>query len=507
MSLAAGFGSVTVKSFTLASGLTEKLSATRHCNGTDSWILTHLYNSNNFLAFQLSATGINTTAVISSVGSVYNYTPQPNASVNTVGCMKISPDAKRIAITKFYTGGIELFDFDNSTGIVSNPILIGMTYNFGIAQAYGCEFSPDATKVYASGSSNGTLFQWDLCAGTSSAIAASVYALSPTININKFTLQLAPNGKIYLARSLPSPAQNQLGVINNPNDAGAACNYVDIGQGLGTATCGAGLPNFSCDLFRMKSANFTYTYNPLISCATVSFSAPGPIAINPMACTASSYSVLNQSWIFGDPTSGTANTSTLANPQHTFTSAGIYKIKLLLYYSCHCDTLTQMIIVTKTQPNIGLIGRLNICSGQTTTLTGTGGIYYQWSNVIGSSASIVVTPSVSSTYTLTAFVSGTPCPTTKIYTVNVSACLDIKNTSEITDFKIYPNPANSFLVLETEQSIDLKIYNEIGQLVNEFVLLHGEQKIDISRLNPGIYFLLFSTSKSIQTLRFLKLPD
>lgn len=505
MNLSAGLGSVTARGFTLATGMTEKLTATKHCNGIDSWVLVHSYNSNNFLAFQISATGVNTTAIISSVGSVHSYSPQPASAINTTGCMKLSPLGQKLAVVKYTPGALELFDFNNATGVVSNPMMLTMTYSLGNAYGYGCEFSPDETKVYASGGSNGTLFQWDLCAGSTTAIAASMYALSPNINIIKSSLQLASNGKIYVARYTNSTSQNQLGVINNPNDAGSTSNYVDIGQSIGTATGQAGLPNFPTESFRLKPSNYSYTYTPLLSCATVSFSAPWPIAMNPLACTASSYSVLNQSWIFGDASSGAANTSSLSNPVHLFSNAGTYKVKLLLYYNCHCDTLSQMITVTKTEPNIGLSGKLNICAGQSTTLTGTGGISYQWSNVSGSSASVVVTPSISSTYTLTAYASGTPCPAVKIYTVNVSTCLGIINNTDELYIKIYPNPAHTFLNVETEQAIGLKIYNETGQLVYETDSLIGEKKLDISALKSGIYVIKYSSSKGSKALRFVKM--
>ncbi len=505
MSMAAGLGSVTVRSYTLATGMTEKLTATKHCNGIDSWVLAHVYNSDNFLAFQLSASGVNTIAIVSSVGTIHTYTPIPGSSANAQGCMKLSPLGQKLAVVKYAPGGLELFDFNNATGVVSNPLMLAMTYSLGYAQGYGCEFSPDETKVYASGGPTGALYQWDLCAGSPTAIAASLTWLSPTINIYKYNLQLAPNGKIYVARNLPSPAQNQLGVINNPNDAGLSCNYVDLGQSVGTATSTQGLPNFSSEQFRLKPSNYTYTYSPLLSCATVSFSAPAPIAMNPLACTAPSYSVLNQSWNFGDAASSAANISTLNNPMHVFTNAGTYKVKLLLYYNCHCDTLSQMITVTKAEPNIGLNGKLNICAGQSTTLTGTGGISYQWSNVSGTSASVVVTPSISSTYTLTAYASGTPCPAVKIYTVNVSTCLGIINNTDELEIKIYPNPAHSFLNVETEQAIGLKIYNETGQLVYETDSLIGEKKLDISALKSGIYVIKYSSSKGSKALRFVKM--
>jgi hypothetical protein len=81
MSLASGMGSVTVKNATVYSGpVTEKLNATKHCNGTDYWVMIHDNNyttspytpTSDFRAFLFTSAGINTTAVVSSIGTSVN---------------------------------------------------------------------------------------------------------------------------------------------------------------------------------------------------------------------------------------------------------------------------------------------------------------------------------------------------------------------------------------------------------------------------------------------------
>jgi PKD repeat protein len=56
------------------------------------------------------------------------------------------------------------------------------------------------------------------------------------------------------------------------------------------------------------------------------------------------------SWDFGDPASGTSDTSSLQNPSHTFSSAGLYKVCLIISYpgltgSLCRDTICQTIAV------------------------------------------------------------------------------------------------------------------------------------------------------------------
>jgi hypothetical protein len=228
MSLAGGQGSVTVKNAPLyPMPCSEQITGTRHCNGTDVWVVCHDRNTTQFKAFLLTAAGVNTIAVTSAVGG----TP------SILGCLKISPNGKKLGAAH-YSEGTWMFDFDNSTGSVSNGIALNLSY-----WPYGCEFSGDGTKFYASNfiPSVGTsaLKQWDLCAGSATAIVASKYSDSLAIN-GMYSMQLAPDGKIYIASGTTS-----LNVINNPNAAGSACNFIVGAQATAlTNTVSRSLPNF-----------------------------------------------------------------------------------------------------------------------------------------------------------------------------------------------------------------------------------------------------------------------
>ena len=69
MSLATGNGSVVTKNAILSADQnTEVLTATRHCNGTDWWIVTHIRSSNVFVSYLLTSTGITPGFVASPQG-------------------------------------------------------------------------------------------------------------------------------------------------------------------------------------------------------------------------------------------------------------------------------------------------------------------------------------------------------------------------------------------------------------------------------------------------------
>ena len=211
MSLNSGLGNVnTTKNHSLLSPSCEKITAIRHQNQSDYWIVTKLYNSNAFHSYLLSATGINTIPEKSFNGTIVT------VPTHTLGYLKSSPDGKKIACSNYRLGEVELFDFNNQTGRMSNPIKLT---NFNSIDVYGVEFSPNSSLIYiAEVIATGTISQFDLTAGSATDINNSRYTVNT--NVNYFgALQLAPNNKIYVT------IENKvhLSVIENPNLVGVAC--------------------------------------------------------------------------------------------------------------------------------------------------------------------------------------------------------------------------------------------------------------------------------------------
>jgi len=61
-------------------------------------------------------------------------------------------------------------------------------------------------------------------------------------------------------------------------------------------------------------------------------------------------SVVGITWDFGDPLSGTANTSNLFIPSHQFSSAGSYLVTAFVEFDCYTDTLQQQITINDCPP-------------------------------------------------------------------------------------------------------------------------------------------------------------
>ena len=399
MNLASGQGSVAVKNASVYPLPCEgKITATKHCNGTDYWVLIKEYNygSNvfNFRAYQFSATGINTLAVVST------FSNHPSAS-NGFGEMNIARDGKKLAYcTGTYDGLfinnniplIEVFDFDNSTGIVSNSLALQYAvpnYTNG-TYGYGVEFSPDCTKLfgcsYSAGAINNCkLLQWDLCAGSNNNIVSSQAAIytSTIINLSFGNMQLAPNGKIYCSQLIGTNT-NSICVINSPNVYGLGCNYVPYSQSISPGTLRLGLPNFANSIFvpHPAPAPFTYTASNTIGCQMAQFAPPAINNVTIAGCASTGYSLTNVLWNFGDPASGANNTTIQNNPTHTYPTLGTYTVQLILYYSCGggTDTLRQQVNITQNclSVNSTSITCANLGSATVIPQAGLGPYTYTW---------------------------------------------------------------------------------------------------------------------------------
>jgi hypothetical protein len=216
--------------------VSERLTAVRHANGRDTWILIHEFPGNTFDAFLMTPTGLSTTPVVSTVGAFQSGGGGNFNTNNSVGYLKASADGSRLAMAT-RNSRVELFDFNNATGAVSNVIDLGLPGN---ANCYGLEFSPDGSRLYVSTIAGFSVYQWNLLAGSPAAIASSAVRVASTSNAAG-GLAKGPDGRIYLS-VLNSPS---LAAIPNPNVLGTGCGYLPNAVPLGGRTCVYGISNFT----------------------------------------------------------------------------------------------------------------------------------------------------------------------------------------------------------------------------------------------------------------------
>jgi len=88
--------------------------------------------------------------------------------------------------------------------------------------------------------------------------------------------------------------------------------------------------------------------------------------------------------------------------------------------------------------------------------------------------------------------------------VDGNSCPVVVSTNEMKNTKIYPNPAQDKFHIESQEPLNVSVYNITGQLILEKTLNSGISVIDISNLKSGIYMVKYFGNNS-QKSEFRKL--
>lgn len=353
-----GKGEVTQKNILLKTPVVEKVTAVKSLNGNGVWVIAHEWNSNAFYAWMVTSSGIS-GAVVSRVGTVHN-SPVPGVGALALGELKSSPSGRKLALAIQGKGLYEYFDFNASTGVVSNPVTLHTGGN-----VYGVAFSPNERYLYGSLIGQINIVRFDLQAGSPEAVKnskVSIYA-GPT---GGGAIQLAPDGRIYCARR----EQGYLPVINNPN-------------AVDPQDCGFDIYGFK---LYGNSRSFYGLPNPVQS---VLFSAQPKIVGPQKVCRTNTDTTLRYhvspvghatySW-----THHGSNALTLVNDTTvsiTFTQSG--SDTLIVKRAAPCNDMYDTLYITSGLPVPFDLGPDTLVCKETNwvTLTGpTGYAEYQWSN-------------------------------------------------------------------------------------------------------------------------------
>lgn len=328
MNLNGGLGDVITaqKNIILMDSSSEKCTAALHANGTDIWLIGREQDAAQFHAFRLTSSGV-TDTVTSNIGF-------PN---NCAGYLLANHDGDRLVEGVYTQNRISLFDFDQATGVISNADTLITPMS-----PYGVHFSPNDEILYAAGL--GRILQYDL---TAANIQASQYHVDSVQSLFFGALAEGPDERIYVARY----GTLHIGCIEEPNQLGAACNFVDSAVFLLDRACNLGLPNH----------------------VAAGIFAIGNIQVEEKCVGDSTYFALDTTnldsifWNFGDPTSGPQNLSTLFLPSHLYTDTGVYTVTVIAYRDTLIDTAETTFRIYPRQ-TIDLGPDLLLCEGDTILL-------------------------------------------------------------------------------------------------------------------------------------------
>ncbi|SFQ53137.1 gliding motility-associated C-terminal domain-containing protein [Hymenobacter arizonensis] len=369
------------KNTPLARGTAEKITGVFHRNGCDIWVIIHGWgdaktgNDNRgdaFLAYRVRTTGVDSTPIISEVGSLH----APSvAALGYKGQMKVTPDGQRLALARYSeavgdsSSTVELFGFNTGTGAVTVNPQVPFIVDSGQGKYYGVSFSP-GSYLYATVNNPPKLLQFNLRGP--GPVTKEEIPLKTTVNLG--SMQAAPDGKIYVARD----NQPALGFIAFPDSLGAKVGYADDSLQLGgSRLSGLGLVNFNQSSLLRVGPSFEIT-----GCRQITFTAP------PINFAGKIYT-----WTFGDGVKTTPS-STDSVITHTYDRPGNYTVTLRIETECFCRESSGGILVPDL-PNPGAIaGPQTLCAGTppptlTSTTAATGDtrlpLVYEWESSFNNS--------------------------------------------------------------------------------------------------------------------------
>jgi len=383
------------KNNSLLPSSTERMTLTNHCDEKSMWLVSHQWNSNAFYTYKIDKDSLESTPIISNVGSVHN-----GNSLNAKGCMKINTNGTKLALAKMKDGVVELFHFDNVHGVVSDPIMLS-----GIPNAYGIEFSLSGDMLYVS-TVTGQLLQFNVNHWDQDSIADSKIVISSQSKLLG-SLQIGPDDMIYLAQD----NDFYLGRIELPENTGISCTYNPTAVYLNGHKGEAGLPQ----TYRKKPG---FDINVPVECLgdTSFFHTMGDVT-----------KLDSVKWYFWDGTT-IIDSSNLLDPFQIYDELGNYHVTLLLY---HCDTVDTLSSETSIiGPPIANLGPdTSFCSNDIITLDGGSATSYLWDDNSSYSTRTVSSPGVYWVCISTSC--GTSCDTIEILNIYDVPIVELPNDTII----------------------------------------------------------------------------
>ena len=242
------------------------------------------------------------------------------------------------------------------------------------------------------------------------------------------------------------------------------------------------------------------TTSTTVVAATPSVNA---IASNSAICVGNSATLTasgatNYTWTSGG---NSASETVSPNTNSTYTVTG---------ETAGCSSNATVSVNVNTLPSVSIIASSTlVCSniGESATLTAsTAASNYTWSTS-ENTASITVTPTVGTTYTLT--VNDGLCEANTTIFVDAQVCSGLVENLAYNNVSIYPNPNNGMVTVAISSNFNantsLEVYDALGKLVIKETLTKENTSIKTTDLKDGVYmFKVISNNNTIKVGRMIK---
>lgn len=161
-----------------------------------------------------------------------------------------------------------------------------------------------------------------------------------------------------------------------------------------------------------------------------------------------------------------------------------------------CKNINKVKVTVLPLPKLTVTEDQTICSGDPATLYASGAPSIYWYNDIKNGVPFY--PTETKTYEVMAL-DANNCEAHKTVTITVDVCTNVSSPQKTEPLKLYPNPAETFLNLQSEDMFDkILIYNGLGQVVLNEVFSEGNSRNIHLNIEPGYYnVFLYNESSEI----------
>ena len=415
----------------------------------------------------LASNGGTVSAQSGLMAGTYNYTvtdanscvktqtfsiTEPSAIVTTSAVTNALCNGGTGSATVTATGGTGAYTYLASNGatVSTQSGLMAGTYNYTVTDANACEQTQILSITEPSAINVSTLANSvTICSGASSTLTANATGGTGTLTYTWVS----------------GPTSN----VNTVTPTATAVYTVDVTD---ANNCPAS-----------STVEVTVNTLPTISVNSGSICAGQSFTMVPSGATTYTYS------------NGTDVVTPAANDSYTVTGTDAN--------GCVSATGAVSTVTVNALPVLTAVtNNTLLCVGQTATLSVSGATTYTW-NTTENTASIAVSPTVQTTYT----VNGTDangCSNNTTVTQDVSACTGIATLSTDGFINVYPNPNNGLFVIELISVSKVTVMNALGQVVIAETFEAGKHTVNINHEATGVYFVKVMTNNKQQIIKVIK---
>jgi len=201
-------------------------------------------------------------------------------------------------------------------------------------------------------------------------------------------------------------------------------------------------------------------------------------------------------------TGGTPPSSASQNPTVSYATAGSKTVTLVATNAGGSSAPISHVITVNALPSVTATSA-TVCSGSSGSISASGATTYSW-NTGATTANISVSPTSTTTYTVTGTTSG--CSKAATAVVHVNNCTGIANYNIANQINIFPNPASDFLTINLGLLSGTKtaeLYDVSGRLVAQKSTDGDAMQVDLADVSKGTYFVKILNDKNVVSVKMI----